>query len=60
MFSPLFRRAVPLLLLGSLSLSSCVVHERSYGRRDYDRGRWHGDHGRDHYRDHDYGYGRGR
>ena len=43
----LIRRILPLLVLGGISLSSCVVHERDYGHR----GR---DHGRDHHRD--YGY----
>ena len=56
MFSLLFRRALPLLVLGSIALSSCVVHDhdrgRDYGRRGHDRG--HGRH------DRGYGYGYGR
>lgn len=54
MLSLLFRRALPLLVLGSITLSSCVVHEhdrgRGYGRHGYDRGYGHHDRG--------YGYGR--
>jgi len=58
MISRLLRRALPLLVFGSIALSSCVVHEhdrgRGYGHRDqdhrYDRG-----HGR---YDRGYGYGR--
>ncbi len=48
MLAVLFRRIVPLLVVGGLSLTmtSCVVHERDYGRRGYD----HHDHHRD------YGY----
>ena len=42
-FNP-FRRLLPLVLLGCLALSSCVVRE--HGRYGYDR-----DHDRDH-RDH--------
>jgi hypothetical protein len=54
MLSSLFRRALPLLVLGGLTLSSCVVHEHDYGRRG-DRG-YH--HDRDHgHRGYGYGYG---
>lgn len=56
MFKKLLFRALPMLLLGSLTLSSCVIHEhdrgRGYGRgyyRDHDHGRGHG---------YDYGYRR--
>jgi hypothetical protein len=63
MLSLLFRRALPLLILGGITLTSCVVHDhdrgrdygrrgRDYGRHDHDRG-----HGRGH---HDRGYGYGR
>ena len=55
MLAILIRRILPLLVLGGLSLSSCVVHERDYGRRDRGRGNDHGrGYGRDHHRD--YGY----
>ena len=51
MFSLLIRRILPLLVLSSLALSSCVVHEHDHGRRyGYDRGPRHG---------HDRGPGRG-
>jgi hypothetical protein len=60
MLSLLFRRALPLLILGSITLSSCVVHDhdrgRDYGRRGHDRGYDRG-HDRGH---HDRGYGYGR
>lgn len=46
----LFRRILPLLLLGGLTLSSCVVHEHSYGRRP--------DYRHDHHRDYGYRHGR--
>jgi hypothetical protein len=51
MFSLLLRRILPLLVLSSLTLSSCVVHEHDRGR---DRGRDWG-----HRHDHDRGRGRG-
>ena len=53
MFSLLIRRILSLLVLGGLSLSSCVVHEHDRGR-GYDRGhgRGHGGYG--------YGYGHDR
>lgn len=54
MLSSLFRRVLPLLVLGGLTLSSCVVHDHDYGRRG-----GHG-HDRDHGRGYGYGYGRGR
>ncbi len=53
----LLRRALPLLVFGSLSLASCTVHNHDLGYRSRDRdhrhGRWH-NHGR-----HDYGHQRG-
>ncbi len=56
MLSLLFRRALPLLILGGITLTSCVVHDhdrgRDYGRRGHDRGHGHGHH------DRGYGYGR--
>ena len=52
MFSLLIRRILPLLVLSSLALSSCVVHEHDRGpRRGYDHGRGPG---------RGYGYGHGR
>jgi hypothetical protein len=54
MLKTLLFRALPVLLLGSLTLSSCVVH-------DHDRGHGYGrgDHGHGHGRGHgSYGYGR--
>jgi len=58
MTSFLLRRILPLLVLGSLTLGSCTVHQHDSGYRDRGRG-----HGRDHRHDrdhHDYGYQRGR
>lgn len=56
MFKQLILRALPVLLLGSLTLSSCVVHEHDRGPRGYGHGRgFHNDHG--HGRG-GYGYGR--
>jgi hypothetical protein len=55
MLSVLFRRILPLLIVGGFTLTSCVVHEHDYGRR--------GDRGHDHDRGHHgrgYGYGYGR
>ncbi len=48
-----FRRLLPLalVLVGSLTLSSCVVRERGYGHERHDRG--HRDY---HDRDHDRRY----
>lgn len=58
MFKQLILRALPVLLLGSLTLSSCVVHEHDRGPRGYGHGRgFHNDHG--HGRG-GYGYGYGR
>jgi hypothetical protein len=60
MTSFLIRRILPLLVLGSLSLASCTVHEHDSGYRD--RGRGYG-RDRDHRHDRghrDYGYQRGR
>jgi hypothetical protein len=54
MLKKLIYRALPVLLLGSLTLSSCVVHEHDRGR-GYGRGN---DHGRGHGRGYGYGYGR--
>ena len=34
MFKHLLLRALPLFLLGSLTLSSCVVHDHDNGRHD--------------------------
>ena len=51
MLSFLIRRALPVLVLGGITLSSCVVHEhdRYYGhRRGYGHDRGHGGYG---YRD---------
>jgi hypothetical protein len=57
----LLRRVLPLLVLGSLSLASCTVHEHDSGYRGRDRGDHRHDRGRWHGRDHrDYGYQRGR
>jgi hypothetical protein len=53
MFKKLLFRALPVLLLSSLTLSSCVVHEHDRGPRGYGRGHDHG-------RGHGYGYGYGR
>jgi hypothetical protein len=53
MLKKLILRALPVLLLGSLTLTSCVVHEHD-GGRGYGRG------GHDHGRGHGYGYGYGR
>jgi hypothetical protein len=54
MLKTLLFRALPVLLLGSLTLSSCVVHEHARGR-----GYGRGDHGHGHGRGHGYyGYGR--
>ena len=50
MLKTLLFRALPVLLLGSLTLSSCVVHEHDRGR-----GYGRGGHGRGHGY---YGYGR--
>ncbi|MFD1871403.1 hypothetical protein [Hymenobacter bucti] len=50
MISLLLRRILPLLVIGGLTLTSCVVH-------DHDRGR---DRGRDHDRGHGHGRGYGR
>jgi hypothetical protein len=62
MLSSFFRRALPLLVFGSIALSSCTVHThdrgRDYGRRGPDRGRGHYDYHDRH--DRGYGYGRGR
>ncbi|QKG57670.1 hypothetical protein GKZ68_14170 [Hymenobacter sp. BRD128] len=52
MFKKFLFRALPVLLLSSLALSSCVIHE-------YDRGRGYRGHDHDHGRGH-YGYGYGR
>jgi len=41
MFKTLLYRALPLLLLGSLTLSSCVIHEHDRGR-GYGRGYGYG------------------
>jgi hypothetical protein len=61
MSSFLLRRVLPLLVLGSLSLASCTVHEHDSGYRGRDRGDHRHDRGRWHGRDHrDYGYQRGR
>jgi len=54
MIKTLLFRALPLLLLGSLTLSSCVVHEHDRGR-GYGRGH---DHGRGPGRGYGYGYRR--
>ncbi|GAA4499991.1 hypothetical protein GCM10023172_19550 [Hymenobacter ginsengisoli] len=54
MFKKLLFRALPVLLLGSLTLSSCVIHEHDRGR-GYGHGGYRGDH--DHGRGHGYGYG---
>jgi len=54
MLSSLIRRALPLLVLGGLAISSCTVHNHDYGRRGGGRDRWH-DHDRHH---RDYGYRR--
>ena len=51
MFKQLILRALPVLLLGSLILSSCVVHEHDRGPRGYGHGRGFHGHGRG------YGYG---
>jgi hypothetical protein len=53
MIKKLLFRALPVLLLGSLTLSSCVIHEHDRGPRGYGRGYDHG-------RGHGYGYGYGR
>jgi hypothetical protein len=55
MFKKLLFRALPVLLLSSLTLSSCVVHEHDRGR-GYGRGYDRGPHGHDHGRG-NYGYG---
>lgn len=52
MFNILLRRILPLLVLGALTLSSCVVHERDRGPRG-PRGP------RGHRSGPGYGYGRG-
>ena len=52
MLEKIVLRALPMLLLGSLTLSSCVVHEYDGGPRGYGRG-YH-----DHGRGHGYGYDR--
>lgn len=49
MLKTLLRRVLPLVVLGSLTLSSCVVHEHDRGPRGP-----RGHHGRP-----GYGYGRG-
>jgi len=47
MFKHLLLRALPLFLLGSLTLSSCVVHDHDNGRRGHDGPRGpRGHHGR--------------
>ena len=45
MLKQLILRVLPMLLLGSLALSSCVVHEHDRGPRGYGRSHPH-DHGR--------------
>jgi hypothetical protein len=54
MFKKLLFRALPVVLLSSLALSSCVVHEHDRGPRGYGHGH------RDYGRGHGYGYGYGR
>jgi hypothetical protein len=54
------RRLLPLLVLSSLTLASCTVHQHDSGYRGRDRDHRH-DRDRRHDRDHrDYGYQRGR
>jgi hypothetical protein len=54
------RRLLPLLVLSSLTLASCTVHQHDSGYRGRDRDHRHDRDRRDHRHDRDYGYQRGR